>query len=149
MVETDLRQDACWSLCAESRVQFFSFFFISCLSFEKIHNIPDSLPLCAYCVPGRVSVNTEFLYHLILITLYEVAFINIILQMKKSMFRKTEELAQVHVPCKSSREMRKRITNPDTLLRGRELKFTLWYIGIGGIFAALGCRFDPLPGTVA
>ena len=46
-------------------------------------------------------MNPEFLDHLILTILYKVGLINIILQMKQSMLRNTEELAQVHVPCKS------------------------------------------------
>lgn len=83
-------------------------------------------------------MNTEFLYHLILTTLYEVGFISIILQMKKSTFRKIGELVQGHVPyspCSSctscnagiivaktiytSMEVRRRVTHPNTFLRGR------------------------------
>ena len=52
----------------------------------------------------RVSVNPEFLYHLILTALYEVGLINIILQMKKSSSERLKNLPKFtyHVsPCSS------------------------------------------------
>ena len=84
---TYLRQDT-YFFCVP-RVEFnfsVSFLYLTCLEkkipLRRTYDIPNSLPLGAFCVPGRVSVNLEFLDHLILTTLYKVGLINIILQMK-------------------------------------------------------------------